>query len=58
MIRIAQLCCRVEEVSYLGLDFIGIAMAIYESNDQRALVKKEINKLLLSQIVEEKHYET
>lgn len=38
-------------------EFIDIARLIYYLNDERALVKKEINLLSKSDIVEEKSYE-
>jgi Family of unknown function (DUF6165) len=39
-----------------GPDFIRLARAVYVTNDQRAAVKKQINLLLGSAIVEEKSY--
>lgn len=39
-----------------GPGFVGLARAVYVTNDQRAAVKKEINLLLGSAIVEEKSY--
>ena len=39
-----------------GPGFIALARAVYVTNDQRAAVKKEINLLLGSDIVEEKSY--
>lgn len=39
-----------------GPGFIALARAVYVTNDQRAAVKKEINLLLGSAIVEEKSY--
>ena len=40
-----------------GQKFIDLARAVYITNDKRAAVKKEINLLLNSEIVEEKSYE-
>jgi uncharacterized protein YukE len=37
-------------------DFIELARAVYVSNDERAAIKKRINELLGSRIVEEKSY--
>lgn len=39
-----------------GPAFIALARAVYETNDRRAAVKKDINMLLGSAIVEEKSY--
>jgi len=39
-----------------GAGFIGLARAVYVTNDERARVKKEINMLLGSDLVEEKSY--
>ncbi|MEA1941291.1 MAG: DUF6165 family protein [Pseudomonadota bacterium] len=39
-----------------GDDFIRLARAVYVTNDKRAALKKEINLLLGSAIVEEKSY--
>jgi len=36
--------------------FIGLARAVYQTNDRRAKLKREINELLGSRIVEEKSY--
>lgn len=45
-----------EAKSDFGSGFIALARAVYVTNDERARVKKEINLLLGSQIVEEKSY--
>ena len=45
-----------EAKSNFGPGFIGLACAVYVTNDERARVKKNINLLLGSQIVEEKSY--
>ncbi|MBS1301866.1 DUF6165 family protein [Loktanella sp. SALINAS62] len=42
--------------SDFGATFIALARAVYVTNDQRAAVKKRINLLLGSAIVEEKSY--
>lgn len=39
-----------------GARFIELARAVYHSNDQRAAIKRQINELLGSKIVEEKSY--
>lgn len=45
-----------ESRSDFGAGFIALARAVYVTNDERARIKKEINLLLGSQIVEEKSY--
>lgn len=45
-----------EAKSDFGAGFVALARAVYVTNDERARVKKEINLLLGSQIVEEKSY--
>ncbi len=45
-----------EAKSDFGPGFIALARAVYVTNDERARIKKEINVLLGSQIVEEKSY--
>lgn len=40
----------------LGQDFIDVSLQIHLSNDVRAMIKKEINTLLGSSIIEEKSY--
>ena len=37
-------------------EFISLARQVYITNDRRAEIKKEINRLTGSEIVEEKHY--
>jgi len=37
-------------------DFIALARAVYRSNDERARIKRAINLLLRSAIIEEKQY--
>jgi hypothetical protein len=39
-----------------GADFVALAQAVYRTNDRRAAVKRQINLLLGSAIVEEKSY--
>jgi len=45
-----------EAKSDFGAGFIALARAVYVTNDERARVKKDINLLLGSQLVEEKSY--
>ena len=37
-------------------EFIELARSVYKRNDERALIKRQINNLLTSEIVEEKSY--
>lgn len=39
-----------------GLEFIHLARSVYQTNDTRAAIKREINTLLGSDLVEEKSY--
>ena len=45
-----------ESRAKFGSGFVALARAVYVTNDERARIKKEINLLLGSQIVEEKSY--
>lgn len=45
-----------ERAKDFGEKFIGLARAVYVTNDQRAAVKREINDLLGSTLIEEKSY--
>jgi post-segregation antitoxin (ccd killing protein) len=45
-----------ERSADFGPRFIELARAVYRSNDQRAALKRQINELLGSVIVEEKSY--
>ena len=50
---------RVEELNKrFGDRFIELARSVYRTNDRRAALKREINLLLKSAIIEEKSYET
>jgi tetratricopeptide (TPR) repeat protein len=46
--------CEAE--SRFDSNFIELARSIYASNDERAKLKRQINLLMKSQLVEEKHY--
>jgi hypothetical protein len=37
-------------------EFVELARSVYKTNDERSAIKKRINKLLLSDIIEEKKY--
>jgi len=45
-----------EAAGDFGETFIGLARAVYQTNDERARLKREINVLLGSEIIEEKSY--
>ena len=45
-----------ERTGDFGDNFIRLARAVYQTNDRRADVKKQINILLGSQLIEEKSY--
>lgn len=48
---------RKEEASaQFGATFIGLARAVYRMNDRRAAIKRQINELLGSELIEEKSY--
>ncbi len=46
-----------EKNKEFGDDFIRLARAVYVTNDQRAKVKKEINLIFGSELMEEKSYQ-
>lgn len=45
-----------ERAKDFGTKFVELARAVYFTNDQRAAVKRQINELLNSAIIEEKSY--
>lgn len=45
-----------ERQGQFGEKFIGLARSVYHTNDKRSAVKYSINKLLGSEIIEEKAY--
>jgi tetratricopeptide (TPR) repeat protein len=45
-----------EKAGDFGARFVALARAVYVTNDRRAVIKREINTLFNSAIVEEKHY--
>ncbi len=45
-----------EAASAFDQDFIALARSVYFSNDKRAALKREINLLLKSDLIEEKQY--
>jgi hypothetical protein len=45
-----------ERAKDFGPEFIALARSVYQTNDRRAALKREINALLQSAIIEEKSY--
>ena len=45
-----------EAAGQFGPDFVALARSVYRMNDRRAAIKREINRLLDSELVEEKSY--
>ena len=45
-----------ERAGDFGASFIGLARAVYRTNDERGRLKRRLNELLGSALVEEKHY--
>jgi hypothetical protein len=46
----------LEQRQDFGPAFIGLARSVYRKNDERAAIKRELNMLLGSRLVEEKSY--
>ncbi|MCW7546040.1 DUF6165 family protein [Aurantimonas litoralis] len=46
----------LERAKSFGPEFIALARSVYRTNDERAAVKRRINELLNSAIIEEKSY--
>jgi hypothetical protein len=45
-----------ERAKTFGVEFVALAQSVYRTNDRRAALKREINDLLNSAIIEEKSY--
>ncbi len=45
-----------ERAKTFGPEFVALARAVYHTNDRRSALKREINELLQSAIIEEKSY--
>lgn len=45
-----------ERAKSFGAEFVALARSVYRTNDRRAAIKREINELLSSAIIEEKSY--
>jgi hypothetical protein len=50
-----RLCERDED---FGTRFIALARSVYRTNDRRAALKRQVNELLGSRLIEEKSYAT
>lgn len=48
---------RLEAAGRFDEEFVALARSVYRQNDERAAIKRQINELLASEIVEEKSYE-
>ena len=48
---------RLEREGRFDDEFVALARAVYQTNDRRARLKREINEITRSEIVEEKSYE-
>ncbi|MBE0566234.1 MAG: hypothetical protein IH621_09770 [Krumholzibacteria bacterium] len=46
----------LEAARSFGEEFVRLARAVYHRNDERAAIKRELNRLLGSRLVEEKSY--
>jgi len=47
---------RLEAKQDFGPEFVSLARSVYRENDRRAEIKRELNRLTGSQLVEEKSY--
>ena len=45
-----------ERIKEFDDEFINLARNVYKQNDKRALLKREINRILISELIEEKSY--
>ena len=45
-----------ERAKTFGAEFVALARSVYRTNDRRAALKREINELLSSALIEEKSY--
>lgn len=56
--QVEDLIREKESVQKFDDDFVVLARNVYQLNDQRALLKKKINQLLCSELIEEKSYKS
>jgi hypothetical protein len=47
-----------ERLNAFDAEFIALARSVYKRNDERSLIKRRINTLMASDIVEEKSYQS
>ena len=47
---------QCERMGDFGPDFVALARRVYQENDKRSTLKRDINVLFGSVIIEEKHY--
>ncbi len=47
---------RLEAAQQFGEDFIRLARSVYQRNDERSVIKRKVNHLTGSRLVEEKSY--
>ena len=47
---------RLEAARSFGAEFVRLARSVYQRNDERSAIKREINVMLASRLVEEKSY--
>lgn len=47
---------RLEGLRSFGEEFVQLARSVYHRNDERAAIKRELNRVLGSRLVEEKSY--
>lgn len=47
---------ELERKKSFGSDFVGLARSVYRANDERSVIKRRINEMLDSKIIEEKSY--
>jgi Family of unknown function (DUF6165) len=55
--HIEDLCRQHEQQKLFNNDFIEIARSVYITNDERAMIKKQINEQTGSHLIEEKSYQ-
>lgn len=47
---------ELERKKSFGSDFVELARSVYRANDERSVIKRRINEMLDSKIIEEKSY--
>jgi hypothetical protein len=56
--RIEDAIRAEEKAGTFGPEFVALARSVYRTNDRRMSIKREINELLRSDLIEEKSYAT